>query len=194
MVWVVDKSCEFIVLPLLNNTTTTTISRGTQQGMLQPGDSCQAWNKYDTLELDSKMIATRVSAALSIVCGAVSLVLCLVWLQWPLRWIRFVGAFLALCVAVFQALTHLMVKSDFCGPLKEFWDNSNDQALELIFDDCDKATPAYNLTFATMGLYAIAGPLIVWALRLSTEGNDDDSASDTMPKKDDQADADPVSE
>jgi hypothetical protein len=36
----------------------------TQGGQeLRPGDSCQAWGKYDDLELSSKVIDTRVAAS-----------------------------------------------------------------------------------------------------------------------------------
>ena len=75
--WIVDKSCAFVVIigrDEVSGSSVDSISRGTQEGQYRPGDTCRPWRRYQNeglLELDSNMIATRVSAALSIVLGAI---------------------------------------------------------------------------------------------------------------------------
>ena len=77
LAWIVDKSCAFVVIigrDVSSGSSVDSISRGTQEGQYRPGDTCRPWRRYQNegvLELDSNMIATRVSAALSIVLGAI---------------------------------------------------------------------------------------------------------------------------
>ena len=77
LAWIVDKSCAFVIIigrDEVSGSSVDSISRGTQEGQYRPGDTCRPWRRYQNeglLELDSNMIATRVSAALSIVLGAI---------------------------------------------------------------------------------------------------------------------------
>ena len=195
MVWIIDKSCEFVTVSVMvdgndddYNQDSIVLTRGIQRGMFRPGDTCQAWGKYgndNNLKedgFDTKMILARISAALSIVFGFFILVLWILigWYSYRnntnsegsdegettpnnhadidtkqqtppnqrsfiVVWMHRVGAFLALTTAVLQALTHAMVKSDFCHA------RTTNDGFKL--EECDKSTAAYNLTFATMGLY-----------------------------------------
>ena len=77
LAWIVDKSCAFVVIigrDEVSGRAVDSISKGTQEGQYRPGDTCRPWRRYQNegvLELDSNMIVTRVSAALSIVLGAI---------------------------------------------------------------------------------------------------------------------------
>ena len=188
LVWVVDKSCEFVTLPALSQqddgSTTTTITtmvritRGTQRGMLKPGDACQAWGKYDDLELDPKMVITRVAASMSIVLGAFCLLIMIAWLRVSRVWLSRLTALLAFIIAVLQALTHLMVHSDLCEQTtasSETNDGGDDADGE---DACNRSTVAYKCTYFNMALWLAVAILL---LRLPLWKDDRHQEETMMP-------------
>jgi hypothetical protein len=166
--FVVDKSCTFV--EIRSSSTGDTFGRGTQRGQIVPTDSCEAWASYEELELDSNMVWTRTSAALTIVVGALVWIPYLLWLRlynnnicgstgrgWVLR---LVAAGSCILCAVFQALTHLMVHSELCKDAEEVVVVVDDE-LVVVYDECSKTTTAYNITFATMGLWVLASFLVL---------------------------------
>mmetsp|Transcript_7026 Transcript_7026/g.14407 ORF Transcript_7026/g.14407 Transcript_7026/m.14407 type:complete len:201 (+) Transcript_7026:262-864(+) len=170
--------------------------------MLFPDDSCQPWKDVD-VELDSNMIATRISAALSIVLGfLIWIYTTLVALRWSKcilvtnrsiqqrrcscfatcliqmtsnRCVKFLVALLALAVAVFQALTHLMVKSDLCEDAEPF--EAVVGGRTAVYDTCEKDTPAYNLTFATMAMWVVLA-IFVGVMRIPYASRDEEEDVD----------------
>ena len=179
-VWIVDKSCEFVRITGHTKEDNSeqqeevfSVTRGTQRGMLQPGDECTPWGQYEELEqLDSKMTMTRVSAALSIVFGAIviSYLLvtaiqlsslssanfqCMKCCHYP----RVITSVLAICISIFQALTHLMISSDLCEGSIDY-SIVDDEDKTFVYDDCDRSTPAYNSTFVTIFLWLLVAYLI----------------------------------
>mmetsp|Transcript_26489 Transcript_26489/g.74125 ORF Transcript_26489/g.74125 Transcript_26489/m.74125 type:complete len:322 (+) Transcript_26489:159-1124(+) len=170
--WIVDKSCRFVVIrgryadedEGANNDAQASadireIHRGIQGGMLDADDTqCRAWGKYDDLDLDSKMIGARASAALSIVFGFFCLIIALAWPRWPRRYLKIATSLMAFCVSVFQALTHLMVKSELCKDTS--FTHVGSDGRSIVYDECDNDTPAYNLTFATIGAWLVATALL----------------------------------
>jgi hypothetical protein len=169
LAWVVDKSCEFVIVfgtDPADGTIVDSLNRGTQGGQLRPGDSCQAWGKYDELELSSKVVATRVAASLTIVLGAFILAWLLLWpclccccFQTRRLLLSRICALLAFICAGFQAMTHLIVKSDLCEE-SNFTTTADNGTTELLWNTCDKSTTAYNITFATIALWVVACILI----------------------------------
>jgi hypothetical protein len=168
--WVVGKSCEFVVVFGTDQNGTivddASLNRGTQGGQLRPGDSCQAWGTYDDLELSSKVVATRIAASLTIVLGALILAWLLLWpclccccCQRRRLLLSRIGALLALICAGFQAMTHLIVKSDLCEE-SNFTTTADDGTTELLWNTCDKSTTAYNITFGTITMWVLACILI----------------------------------
>jgi hypothetical protein len=76
--------------------------------------------------------------------------------------VMFVMAFLAFCVAVFQALTHLMVHSTLC---EESVEQSTIEVVLVngrtaIYDTCLHDTVSYNITFVTMFAWVLSAILI----------------------------------
>lgn len=168
--WVVDKSCEFVIVfgtdPNGTIVDDASLNRGTQRGQLRPGDSCQAWGTYDDLELSSRVVATRVAASLTIVFGAYILGWLLLWpclccccCQRRRLSLSRIGSLLALVCAGFQAMTHLIVTSDLCED-SNFTTMSDDGTTEILWNTCDKSTTAYNITFGTIALWVVASILI----------------------------------
>lgn len=163
-IWI-DKDCGFVRLTGTveypdgtTGLTNETFYRGTQRGKLLPGDSCTAWAQYDDLELDRNMVITRASAALTIVLGSFVMAF-LLFFPFSIRLcvrrtIKWTGAIFALSCTVFQALTHLMVKSDLCE--RSTLTSTDSHGNTIIWDQCSKKTPTYNATFFTMAAWAVA--------------------------------------
>ena len=199
LVWIVDKSCDFVVLLGRNadGEVVDTITRGTQRGMLGPNDVCQNWAQYEELELDTKMVVTRVTAAMSIVLGAVCIFFLFVWLKWSRRWIKCLVVVCSVSISVFQALTHLMVKSDLCegqDPITSV----NEAGQTIVYDECSNSTPTYNITFATIALW-LAVAVLAFLLPTSLNSHhtrnlhfdlqhiDDDAKKNTEKSEDNDA-------
>lgn len=153
----INYACNFVVLVSFSDN--VTITRGTQGGQLLPLDTCQSWGRYDGLQLDSNMKTVRVSASLTIFLGAFLLIilgfypfiLCrIAWMRATAKWM---AAIFAVLCALFQALTHLMVKSELCL-------NSN-LVLSGVYQ-CLKDTPPYRATYFTVATYAVSALLITF--------------------------------
>lgn len=162
LTFVVDKSCEFVLIHgRQGDQVVDSIARGTQRGILKPGDDseCLPWAQYDNLTLDGRMLTTRIAAALSIVLGAFCCVVVLIWARYPRKLAKNLAIVAGLFCSIFQGLTHLMISSDLCKGTN-FTIVEDSTGREILWDSCTNSTPTYRLTFATLVNWACVALLI----------------------------------
>ncbi|KAL7557304.1 hypothetical protein ACA910_016264 [Epithemia clementina (nom. ined.)] len=89
------------------------------------------------------------------------------------RFFKWIVVAVCILLAGFQAMTHTMTKSSLCqGTRIVVMENGN----EIVYDTCTKDTLAYNLTFATIALWAVAAVLFsVVRLHKVKADNEDDN-------------------
>ena len=107
-------------------------------------------------------------------------------LEWTVtsRSMKIIAIFLSICVAVFQALTHLMVHSSLCEdsePIEVVFETEgNGSSQTVIYDTCLHDTVAYTLTFVTMFMWVVLAimigfvPLVERRRREEEDGDEDD--------------------
>jgi len=145
-IWI-NRSCAFV--RVTNSDDGSVLDRGIQRGQLLPLDECIGWGNYEDLTLDSNMIAARTSSALSVVVGALFVIILGVYMfvgrPCVRRTCKWLACAMALANVVLQALTHLMSRSNLCQ--QEEGSTGSESS------SCDKVTPTYRATYATIVLW-----------------------------------------